>query len=205
MYARHIGLFCLFFAHNGRELFLRKPTSACSDAPAACGYSTPGVFFGGVGPTVLSRNNMKSCFRRCIKKQMWVCHKPRRGPTTGIVCLASAGLLEVDRSAESHYCSPPYHSIRVAHHAAHSRSLLKVRVRLSQRARKVGWRRTRLRSGGLGEPPFHRSAGPTDQRRPRSSHLSQIACQISLVPKGAAHRTPIACHFHRFASSGDAV
>ena len=40
-------------------------------------------------------------------------------------------------------------------------SLLKARVGLSQRAPKVAWRRTRLRSGGLGEPPLHRSADPT--------------------------------------------
>ena len=43
--------------------------------------------------------------------------------------------------------------------------------------------------------------------RPRSSHLRQIARQISLVPMGAAHRTPITCHLHlhRFASSGHPV
>ena len=95
----------------------------------------------------------------------------------------------------------PYHPIRVAR----LDSWLKARARSSARVLKVAWRRKRLRSGGLGEPPLHRSADPTDRSRPRSSHLSQVSCQILLVPIGTAHRTPITCHVHRFASSGGPV
>ncbi len=70
---------------------------------------------------------------------------------------------------------------------------------------KVARRRTRLRSWGAGRAVTSPKRRPDDLPRPRSSHLSQIARQISLVPMGAAHRTPTTCHLHRFASSGHPV
>ena len=95
----------------------------------------------------------------------------------------------------------PYHPIRLARLG----SCLNARARSSARVPKVAWRRTRLRSGGLGEPPLHRSADPAGLSRPKSGHLSQVSCQILLVSIAAAHRTPITCHFHRFVSSGGPV
>ena len=78
-YARYIGLFCLFFAHNAREIFFWEPTSACADAPSACGYSTPGVIFGGVGPTALSRNNMNKLLSVLFTRHILIlsCKRPK--------------------------------------------------------------------------------------------------------------------------------
>ena len=50
----------------------------------------------------------------------------------------------------------PYHPIRVARLG----SWLKARAKSNARVPKVARRRTRLRSGGLGEPPLYRSADP---------------------------------------------
>ena len=95
----------------------------------------------------------------------------------------------------------PYHPIRVARLG----SWLKARAKSSARVPKVARRRTRLRSWGAGRAVTSPKCRPDDLPRPSSSHLSQIARQISLVPMGAAHRTPTTCHLHRFASSGHPV
>ena len=128
--------------------------------------------------------------------RIWVRHNTGWHVTISGVWFACGWRLRVQPTAIA-----PYHPIRVAR----LDSWLKARARSSARVLKVAWRRKRLRSGGLGEPPVHRSADPTDLSRPRSSHLSQVSCQILLVPIGTAHRTPITCHVHRFASGGGPV
>ena len=96
----------------------------------------------------------------------------------------------------------PYHPIRVARLG----SWLKARAKSSARVPKVARRRTRLRPWGAGRAVTSPECRPDDLPRPRSSHLSQMARQISLVHMmGAAHRTPTTCHLHRFASSGHPV
>ena len=67
---------------------------------------------------------------------------------------------------------------------------LKARAKSSARVPKVARRRTRLRPWGAGRAVTSPKCRPDDLPRPRSSQLSQIARQISLVPMGAAHRTP---------------
>ena len=84
-------------------------------------------------------------------------------------------------------------------------SWLEAHAKSSARVPKVARRRTRLRSWGARRAVTSPKCRPDDLPRPRSSHLSQMARQISLVPMGAAHRTPTTCHLHRFASSGHPV
>ena len=100
------------------------------------------------------------------------------------------------------------------------------RVHSARVPKKVARRRTRLRSWGAGRAVTSPKCRPGDLPRPRSSYLSQMARQISLVPMGAAHRTPIAfgrsrrrplkcaihhhrtpitCHLHLFESIGHPV
>ena len=105
------------------------------------------------------------------------------------------------RSSDLPTAIAPRHPIRVARLG----SWLKDRAKPSARVPKVARRRTRLRSWGAGRAVTSPKRRPDDLPRPRSSHLSQIARQISLVPMGAAHRTPTTCHLHRFASSGHPV
>ena len=105
------------------------------------------------------------------------------------------------RSSDLPTAIAPRHPIRVARLG----SWLKARAKSSARVPKVARRRTRLRSWGAGRAVTSPKCRPDDLPRPRSSHLSQMARQISLVPMGAAHRTPITCHLHCFASSGHPV
>ena len=105
------------------------------------------------------------------------------------------------RSSDLPTAIAPRHPIRVARLG----SWHKARAKPSARVPKVARRRTRLRSWGAGRAVTSSKRRPDDLPRPRSSHLSQIARQISLVPMGAAHRTPTTCHLHRFASSGHPV
>ena len=105
------------------------------------------------------------------------------------------------RSSDLPTAIAPRHPIRVARLG----SWHKARAKPSARVPKVARRRTRLRSWGAGRAVTSSKRRPDDLPRPRSSHLSQIARQISLVPMGAAHRTPITCHLHCFASSGHPV
>ena len=105
------------------------------------------------------------------------------------------------RSSDLPTAIAPRHPIRVARLG----SWHKARAKPSARVPKVARRRTRLRSWGAGRAVTSPKRRPDDLPRPRSSHLSQIARQISLVPMGAAHRTPTTCHLHRFASSGHPV
>ena len=105
------------------------------------------------------------------------------------------------RSSDLPTAIAPRHPIRVARLG----SWHKARAKPSARVPKVARRRPRLRSWGAGRAVTSPKRRPDDLPRPRSSHLSQIARQISLVPMGAAHRTPITCHLHCFASSGHPV
>ena len=105
------------------------------------------------------------------------------------------------RSSDLPTAIAPRHPIRVARLG----SWHKARAKPSGCVPKVARRRTRLRSWGAGRAVTSPKRRPDDLPRPRSSHLSQIARQISLVPMGAAHRTPTTCHLHRFASSGHLV
>jgi hypothetical protein len=82
------------------------------------------------------------------------------------------------RSSDLPTAIDPRHPIRVARLG----SWLKARAKPSARVPKVARRRTRLRSWGAGRAVTSPKRRPDDLPRPRSSHLSQIARQISLVP-----------------------
>ena len=106
-------------------------------------------------------------------------------------------------------CLIHHHPIRFARLGSWLKARAKSSARVPKvatRVPKVARRRKRLRSwGAAGRAVTSPKCRPDDLPRPSSSHLSQIARLIALVPMGAAHRAPTTCRLHRAASSGHPV